>query len=103
MERLQQKTFLLAFLRQPIGSIGFFDECDRVVEPHIAAAAFIAMPIGNQIMRDAIEPGSKRRAAIVILVYVCQGAIENARGQVLGILFIADAVKNVTVDAVNVP
>jgi hypothetical protein len=65
-------------------------------------AAPVAPPVGEQVVRDPVEPGRERRAALVEIRHVRERPVENARRQVFGLAGVAGAVKDVGVDAIDI-
>ena len=64
-------------------------------------ARAVAVPIGDEIVRDAVQPRREGRAARLVLVDVTEGAIKHARRQVFRFRHVPDAIKNVIVDAIH--
>lgn len=62
----------------------------------------VAVPVGREVMSDAIQPGSERHSFFNITVNVRECAVKNSRGQVLCVRFSADSIKNVIVNALHV-
>ena len=58
-------------------------------------AAAVAVPVGDQVVGDPVQPGRERHAPIGIALDVVQGAVKNTGGQVFGVMDIACTVVDV--------
>jgi len=60
------------------------------------------MPVGNQVVRNAIQPGGKGDAAICIILNMIHRPLKDAGGEVLRVMEVPRSVVNVVEDAVDV-
>ncbi|MCK7519437.1 MAG: hypothetical protein MZV64_17745 [Ignavibacteriales bacterium] len=69
---------------------------------NLLLAAAVAMPVGDQVVRNAVQPGRKRHAAIGVVDDVVHRPLENTRCQVFGIVHVARPVVHVVEDAIHI-
>jgi len=60
------------------------------------------MPVGNQVVCNAIEPGREWNAAIGLVLNVVHRPLEDAGGEILRVVEVPRSVVNVVEDTVDV-
>src|SRR4030067_106820 len=82
-----EKRFLFLRTNQiPFGMVSSGRQDRHIVQRDLLPAASVAMPIGNQIMCDPIQPGREREAAVCVVVNVIHRPLKNARSEILRIM-----------------
>jgi len=98
----------LSFLRAPHGRVYGRQPGRNVDDRHVfnrnfAPTGLVAVVVGNQVMRDAVQPGGKRQTHKPVTAEVVQGFQKNPRGQVFRVVHAAHAEVDVVIDAFDVP
>ena len=73
-----------------------------ILERDFAAPLHIAVPVGDQVVGNAVQPGRKRHTAVAVVADVPHSAHKDPLGEVFGIVKIAGAVIHVIEDAGDV-
>ena len=60
------------------------------------------MPIGHQVVRDAVQPGGKGQSAILVTVQVAECPVKGPRRQVFGIVMVSRTIVNIAIDFLDV-
>jgi len=98
-----KKRFLLLRTNQiPFRMISSRRQDGDIVEGNLLPAASVAMPVSNQIMCNAIQPGREGDAAICIVVNVIHRSLKHAGSQILCIMEVSRSVVNIVEDAIYV-
>src|SRR5258705_2349711 len=74
----------------------------QVIQWNFLSAAAIQVPVGNQVMSDAIEPSGKRNATISIGFDMIHCPLKDASREILRIVEVARSVVNIVEDAVYI-
>ena len=74
----------------------------HIVDGDFLPPAAVTMPVGNQVVRNAIQPGRKGNAAICIILNVIHRPLKDAGGEILRVVEVPRSVVNVVEDAVDV-
>jgi hypothetical protein len=64
-------------------------ESGGIIQRDLLVAAAVAMPVCDQVVGNAIQPGREGHASVGITLNMAHGAIENTGGQVLGVVHVA--------------
>jgi len=73
-----------------------------IVQRDLLPSASVAVPVGNQIMGNAVQPGREGDAAICIVVNVIHRSLKHAGSQILCIMEVSRSVVNIVEDAIYV-
>jgi hypothetical protein len=102
-DQLQKGLLVLAMHEGRFGRLPLVVKCGGVVEGDLLVAAAIAVPVGDQVVGNAVQPGRERHAAVGIILNMMQGTVKDAGGQVLGIMNVAGTIVNVVKNPLDVP
>jgi len=98
-----EKRFLFLGTNEiPFGMVSSGRRDRHIVQRDLLPAASVAMPIGNQIMCDPIQPGRERDAAVCVVVNVIHRPLKNARSEILRIMEVPRSVVHIVEDAVYI-
>jgi len=98
-----EKRFLFLGTNEiPFGMVSSGRRDRHIVQRDLLPAASVAMPIGNQIMCDPIQPGRERDAAVCVVVNVVHRPLKNARSEILRIMEVPRSVVHIVEDAVYI-
>lgn len=98
----EQMFFIFHHFGQELWAIVMDMPMGDVFEGDDFASAVVAVPVGDEVMGNAVEPGRERDPLVFIGRNVLHGPDEDFGGQVFGIVGIANTVVDIVVDAVYV-
>ena len=73
-----------------------------IIEGDLLVAAAVAVPVGDQVVGDAVQPGREWYATVGIIFNMVQGAEKDAGGQIFGIMNITGTIVNVVKNPLDV-
>ncbi len=73
-----------------------------VLQGQHRATAAVAVPIGHQIVGDAVQPCGYREAAFLVLRNTAHSTEKDLGGEILGIVLVARSIINVVKDPLDV-
>jgi len=74
----------------------------QVTDGDFLPAAAVAMPVGDQVVRNAIQPGREWDAAVRIIVNVVHRPLKDASGDVFRVMRVPRPVVHIIEDTVDV-
>jgi hypothetical protein len=66
-------------------------------------AAPVAVPVRHQVVRDAVQPGRKRRSPLHVAGDVVHSLVKDLGRQILCIMMVPGPIVDIVIDFVNVP
>ena len=100
--RCQQPIALLIRLGHRFGSLAAHADQRDFVQAHHLTAALIAVPVGDQVVRDAVQPGRERHALLTVAANVRHRPLKRSLSQILCFVMVARAVVNVVVNFADI-
>src|SRR5215207_10440545 len=74
----------------------------HVIDRDLLPAASVTMPVCNQVMSDAIQPGRKRDATISVIFDVIHCPLKHTGSQILCIMEVSCSIIHIVEDAIEI-
>jgi hypothetical protein len=74
----------------------------HIVDRNFLPPAAVSVPVGNQVMSNAIQPGGEWNTAIRIVLDVIHCPLKDASSEILRVMEVPRSVVNIVEDAVYV-
>lgn len=101
-DELQQRALLLRADQIPFGVIAPSRQDRQFIQRNFLPAAPVTVPVGDQIVGNAIQPRRKWNSSIAIILDVIHRSLEHTGGQVFRVVEVASAIVHIVEDAVYV-
>ena len=98
----EKRILLFSADKLCLGMVTFGRQHRDIIDGDFLFAAAVTMPVGNQVVRNAIQPGRKWNAAVCVIVNVVHRSLKNASGEAFRVVRIPRPVVNVIEYTVNV-
>ena len=82
--------------------VAFSGQYRQVTDGDFLPAAAVTMPVGNQVVRNAIQPGREWDTAVCVIVNVVHRPLKDASGDVFRVVRVPCPVVHIIEDAVDV-
>ena len=99
----EKRILLFSTDERGLRMVAFGRQHRDISDGDFLSAAAVTVPIGDQVVRDAVQPGRKRQSSVLVPVKVSEGAVERPGGQILGVVVVSCPVIDVAIDLVYVP
>ena len=98
----EKRILFLGADQIPFRVVPFRRKHGHIIDGDLLPPASVTMPVGNQVVRNAIQPGGKWNAAVRIVLNMVHRPLKDAGGEILRVVEVPRSVVNVVEDTVDV-
>src|SRR5215207_5272366 len=102
-DQFEKCGLLLRTNQVPLRMISLGCKDRHVIDRDLLPAASVTMPVCNEVMSDAIQPGRKWDATISVVFNVIHCPLKHTGSQILRIMEVSRSIINIIEDAVDIP